>query len=198
MKNCKCIRRTVSFSLILFLVSCGYRWADMLEDRTISIPYVVGDEDGRLTSELITAFSHSFATVVRKGGKYELRVSVLTQQRDTIGFRIDRQQIKGKSKKNIVADEERTTLTVEAALYEQGGKDPVFGPQQFTACVDYDFVDGDSYRDLTFVDSFGATQTVLAFSLGQLESTESAREAATRPLYSRIAKSIVDSISASW
>jgi hypothetical protein len=51
---------------------------------------------------------------------------------------------------------------------------------------------------LTFINPAGTLVTVLPFSLGQLESVESAQEAAARPLYSRIAQKVVDAISSEW
>ena len=87
-------------------------------------------------------------------------------------------------------------MTIEVALCQ--GTEVVYGPYRVAADADYDYVDGDSIRDLTFIDSSGSTITVLPFSLGQLEPKESAALAATKPLYRRLAQKVVDAISSEW
>ncbi len=111
---------------------------------------------------------------------------------EKIGFRIDPQLVDGKVRNNLLTTEERKSIAMEVSLC--CGNEVAFGPYQITADVDYDFVDGDSIRDLTFVSPAGETLTVLPFSLGQLEPVDSANEAAMRPLYRRLAQKIVDMV----
>ncbi len=59
--------------------------------------------------------------------------------------------------------------------------------------MDYDYVTQDSLQDLSFVTSSGR-QTVLSFSLGQLESIESAKTAAKEALYKKLAKRIAEAL----
>lgn len=186
-------------ALLLLLSSCGYRWADDDCTRTLCIPFAVGDEDGTLTAELIRMFGATTqARVVSRKGQYRLDVELTGEQNDRIGFRIDEQINNGKVNKNILGDESRTTLTACVTLFDTGCNEPVVGPCCVTAYIDYDYLDGDSFQDLTFVDSSGVRQTILSYSLGQLEPQESAREAATRPLYQKLSQKIVDLISARW
>jgi hypothetical protein len=191
------IRSVFFFHLVLLMASCGYRWqtAEGMEGGlpTISVPYVDGDSDGALTGELIRALAVSGVGDIRSfGARYRLQVAVLSANNQTIGYRRDRQQIDGKSKKNLVSSEARRSLVVEATLYEEISGRIVCGPFRVDADVDYDYVDGDSVQDLTFLGSDGVSRVVLPFSLGQLESVEAAQEAAARPLYVRLAKKIVD------
>jgi hypothetical protein len=188
-----------SFVLLFSLLSaCGYRWEDSAP-RSLSIPFVTGDEDGTLTAELIRAFASStHADVVASKGRYRLEVTLSEQPGEIIGFRIDEQVNNGKQKKNIVADEGRRSILAAVCLHDTETDETVLGPCQVGAFTDYDYVDGDSYQDLTFVDSAGVTQTILAYSLGQLESSESAREAGAKPLYRKLSRKIVDLISAYW
>ncbi len=173
------------------LVSCGYQWAG--ERPTISIPYVIGDADGSLTQEIARAIALSGVGVVEQwGAKYCLQVSIAKADRETIGYRRDRQQIDGKSRKQLLAAERRKILKVEASLYE--GKELVKGPFHIEAYSDYDYVDGDSIQDLEFIGPNGALQVVLPFSLGQLEPSESAEEAAMRPLNVHLARKIVEQL----
>ncbi len=184
----------------LLLPSCGYRWeGDPTCSRTLHIPFATGDEDGTLTSELIRAFATTTQTdIVSSEGQYRLEVSIVEQDHERIGFRIDRQVNNGKEQKNILGDEGRRNLLAHVSLYDCENDECVLGPCTVTAYADYDYVDGDSFQDLTFVDSAGVRQTILAYSLGQLEPPESAREAATIPLYQQLSRKIVDLISARW
>lgn len=188
-----------SLLVFLFLLSaCGYRWDDSAP-HSLSIPFIAGDEDGTLTAELIRAFASStHADVVASKGRYRLEVSLSEQAGEIIGFRIDSQVNNGKQQKNIVADEGRRAIAADVCLYDTETGEIVLGPYRVGAHVDYDYVDGDSYQDLTFVDSAGVTQTILAYSLGQLESSESAREAGAKPLYRQLSRKIVDLISSNW
>lgn len=187
------------FASLFLLSGCGYRWGDSSASYSLSIPFITGDEDGTLTAELIRAFASStHANVVSSKGRYRLEVSLSEQTNEIIGFRIDSQVNNGKQQKNIVADEGRKSIAADVCLYDTETGEAVFGPCRVGANVDYDYVDGDSYQDLTFVDSAGVTQTILSYSLGQLESSESAREAASKPLNRRLSKKIVDLISTYW
>ncbi|MGB7978640.1 MAG: hypothetical protein WCF19_05720 [Chlamydiales bacterium] len=186
--------------LINFLVSCGYRWQPSgLEGGrpTITVPFVKGDEDGSFTSEIISCLSSSgLADVVSHGGEYELRVSILGEESEKIGFRVDPQKVDGKIRKNLLAAEGRRRMTIEAALWSRD--QCAFGPYKISADAEYDYIDGDSIQDLTFVNPAGVVVTVLPFSLGQLEPVESAEHAATRPLFARLARKIADAISSNW
>lgn len=189
------------FNLLVVLslaTSCGYRWEPDYSNRpTLSVPFVIGDQEGRLTAEIISALSTSgLVDVLSQGGDYTLKVTIQGGSDETIGYRRDPQKVDGKVRKNLLASENRRSLTVEAGLY--WGSELAFGPYILTADADYDYVDGDSIQDLTFLNPDGVLVTVLPFSLGQLEPIDSAQEATTRPLYCRIAQKIVDMIASEW
>ena len=184
------------------LTGCGYRWQsqNLLDlPPTISVPYVLGDADGSFTAELIRAITISGIGEVRQWkSQYRLEVAIAAAEGQTIGYRRDRQQISGESKKNLVSSERRKTLVVQASLYESETGKIASGPFRIEGCVDFDYVDGDSIQDLVFIGPNGVRQVVLPFSLGQLESSEAAEEAAMRPLNVQIAKKIVDAIFSTW
>lgn len=188
--------------LTLFLFGCGYRWHYDYPDGvrpTLMVPFIAGDEEALLTSEIISYIDASgiFDIVPRKG-EYRLEVRLKGSNNSQIGYRRDPQQINGAPKKNLLASEGRKSLTVEASLYRENTGELAFGPYCLTAEADYDYVDGDSFQDLTFISSAGALLEVLPFSLGQLESMESAQEAVQKALYRKISQKIVDVISAEW
>lgn len=188
--------------LALLLSGCGYRWSyDYPEGirPTLMVPFIAGDEEALLTSEIISYIDASgIVDIVPRRGDYRLEVKLKGSSNTQIGYRRDPQQINGETKKNLLASEGRKSLTVEASLYRGNTKELAFGPYCLTADADYDYVDGDSFKDLTFVSSSGVLVEVLPFSLGQLESIESAQEAVQKALYRKISQKIVDVISAEW
>lgn len=191
------------FNLLIlcnFLCGCGYRWQPDFPEGTrptVTVPFVVGDDDGALTAEVIGSLSSSgIADVLSFGGEYQLQITILGEDNEKIGFRIDPQKVDGKVRKNLLASEGRRTMSVEAVLLSGG--EVAYGPYTIMADAEYDYVDGDSIQDLTFINPAGTLVTVLPFSLGQLEPLESAQHAATKPLYRKLAQKIVDAISSDW
>lgn len=189
------------FSLLLSsLISCSYNWEMLPSDGslpTIAVPFIEKDEDGSFTAELMLAISRSGAArAVSQGGQYQLQITILKESQEKIGFRIDPQKVDGKVRHNLLASEGRRGETVQFSLWK--GKEIVLGPFEVEASSEFDYVDGDSIQDLTFTDSLGQLQTVLPFSLGQLEPIDSAEIAALKPLKRRLAQKIVDTIAMNW
>lgn len=185
--------------IFLLFASCGYRFypEHFVRGQSVCVvPFVEGDEEGIFTSELIAKLSQ--AGIVHKGDRegYRLVVKLLPQESEKIGFRIDPQKVHGKVRKNLLALEGRKSIIAEISLWEKGEK--LFDKVEIEASADYDFVDGDSIQDLKFVDRKGQIQTVLPFSLGQLEPEPAASSAATFPLYRRLAEKIVDYLNSGW
>lgn len=198
MKNWKLFRVLLSFSLF---TSCGYRWQPEFPDSarpTVTVPYVIGDEEGLLTAEIIGALSRSgLVDVLHYGGDYRLQISILSSGSETIGYRRDPQKVDNKKMRNLLAVEGRRNMTIEATLFMGATNEIASGPYKISSGAEYDYLDGDSIQDLTFIGPAGVI-TVLPFSLGQLEPSESAQEAAAKPLYTRLAQKIVDAIASVW
>lgn len=190
------------FLLCLYLPSCGYRWQPDFPTAsrpTLTVPFIPGDEDGMLTAEIVRAVTASGLAYVRgHHPQYRLIIQIKNVQNQTIGYRRDPQKVNGKVRKNVLAAEGRKSVVVEATLYQADSEKIACGPYEITGDADYDYIDGDSIQDLTFTDAKGVQQTVLPFSLGQLEPIESAQEAASRPLYASLAQKIVDAIFSEW
>src|SRR5579872_2855334 len=95
------------FFLCLILSSCGYRWHPEYPDGvrpTITVPFVIGDEEGNLTAEIVRALNSSgLADVKNREGDYRLRVTIVGGGTETVGFRRDRQDIFGKLRKQLLA-----------------------------------------------------------------------------------------------
>lgn len=199
MTNLRLFKALISLSL---LTSCGYRWQPDYPEGgrpTVTVPYVIGDEEGLLTAEVIGALSSSgLADVLHSGGDYRLQISILASSNENVGYRRDPQKVDHKKMRNLLASEGRKGMTIEATLFKGSTDEIASGPYKIEASAVYDYVDGDSAQDLTFIDPAGTLVTVLPFSLGQLESNESAQEAAAKPLHRHLAQKIVDAISSAW
>lgn len=190
--------RAISFLVSAFLLfnSCGYHWTSESPIPTVAVSYAHGDETGALTAEVIRALVDSgLVTITSNDAQLQLELVVLSDRNETIGFRRDPQEIRGKIQKNLLASEGRRIMEVKATFRCKRSGEIVWGPYQLTAEADYDYTDGDSIRDLAFTNVSGVSVTVLPFSLGQLEPIETAQEAATHHLYTTLAKKLVDVIS---
>ena len=193
----------ILLSCLFFLGGCGYRWNYEFPNEVrpvIAVPYIHGDEDGALTAEIISRLvSSGIAKVCASKGDFRLQLVIISDCENQIGYRRDPQKIKQNIQKNLLAAELRKTMNVELTLFHGDTENIALGPYKISAWIDFDYVDGDSFQDLTFPGGVaGAPIPVLPFSLGQLEEVGSARLAATNPLYCKLAQKIVDVISREW
>ncbi len=179
----------------LLLAGCGYHFQETAQKTTLSIPYVKGDNEGQLTSELIRQFSASGAyEVVRTGGSLLLKVDIMGDNQEKIGFRYDREEFSGKIKKNLMATENRRLIRAEVSLIEEASNEVVSGPFQVTAFADFDYTDVNSIYDLAFIGPHDKRTTVLNFSLGQVDSIEGAQDDAIVAVYRQLAQKVVSAL----
>lgn len=189
--------RFVSIIALVLLSSCGYHFYGSEDRKTVSIPYVVGDVEGQLTNEIIHQLSSSGAyEYVRSGGNLTLKVAVVAETMDKIGYRYDRKEFSGKIEKNLMQTENRRNMTAEVTLVDDTTGEIIFGPHNFSSFAEFDYVDVNSLRDLSFINEHGHRVPVLDFSLGQLDSIEGAQDTAITPLYRQLAQKIVMTLSA--
>jgi hypothetical protein len=188
--------KALAACVFLALSGCGYRFSDDTErHNTISVPFIKGDANGQLTSELIHALSSSGHFEFRKSNSnLELLVTIVSEGDERIGYRYDRNPTTGKLRKNIVGVENRETISVEAKLIDVYTQQVILGPETITASADYDYVDYNSIRDLTFIQPGGKPTTIINFSLGQLDSIEGAHDDAQTPIFRKLAQKIVDGL----
>lgn len=188
------------FSLvgILLLSSCGYHFEDAAVSGgpvTISVPYIKGDPDGMLGMELVRALSSSGQfDCVQTGGMVILEAAIIAEGDDRIGFRFDRDPTTGALRDNIVGTENRLTVSANVKLIDAHSNEVLIGPQVVKVHADYDYVDSNSIRDLTFSTPTGMPEKVLDFSLGQLDSVEGAHDDAFAVIFRHLAQKIVDGI----
>jgi len=190
MKRCLCI------SLLLFLAaSCGYHYRENTESLTLTVPFIKGDIDGKLTNAVVHALSSSGDFVYqREEGNLILSLTLLADTDERIGYRYDRKPTTGKRRKNIVGTENRETVNIEVKLIHAATQEVLFGPRMISASAEYDYVDSNSIEDLTFIQPGGKATTVINFSLGQLDSIEGAHDDARAPIFRKIADKLVDEL----
>ncbi len=191
--------KVIKFLLMLLLFGCGYHFEGSEQSTTsmttISVPYIKGDREGQLNTEIVRALSASGQfDCVQSGGMWILEAAIVAESDDRIGFRYDRDPTSGHLRDNIVGTENRRTINVQISLIDGYTSEVVLGPQIVKAFADYDYVDSNSVRDLTFIGPHGAYEKVLDFSLGQLDSIEGAHDDSAALIYRILAQKIVDGI----
>lgn len=156
------------------------------EYETLSVPYVIGDNEGTLTAALIKEVVRSGAFEYRdQGGRLSLLVKKIDMREDNIGFRYDRRK-SGKLTRDIIPTETRMTVLVEVSLYDTVSCKNILGPAILSASMDFDH------------DYYFSRDRVNVFSLGQLSDINEAYDAVEIPLQRLLAKKIVDYVNQSW
>ncbi len=178
-------------ALILILPSCGYKTISSDDRTTLSIPYVRGDEEGFLTSAIISEMNRTgLYDYVNSGGELELKIALVGNHEEVIGYRYDRTEKKGRLEQNLLATENRRHSAAEITLYRASEDQPILGPIVVTASAEYDYIDASTIRELAFITPGGRREKVIDFSEGQLDSVEGAQDNVLSPLYEDLAKKI--------
>jgi hypothetical protein len=183
--------RTLCFLLfpVLLLMGCGYHFGESSFAKsyhTISVPLVIGDEDGDLTAVLVEQIVQSGVyQYCRDNAALILQVELLDFDDENIGFRYDRKK-DGKRRKAIIPTETRLFVEAEISLIETNSGKCLLGPVRLVASVDFDH---DYYSD---------RREINRFSLGQLNDYDTAYDAAYKPLNRVLAQKIVDLINDCW
>ncbi len=180
---------------VFFVLSaCEYKCAFQDREETalsIEVPYIQGDMDAQLNSSLIYELTASGRfSPVQKGGDLLLKVSFVSNAQDRIGFRYDRDNPSGKREKNLLGVEGRHTGEVEVLVIDNRTNKVLIGPCIVSSYIDYDYTDPGSPRDLLFADK----EPVIQFSLGQLDSSDSAFDDSTKPLSHKLSQKIVQGL----
>ncbi|SCA63477.1 Uncharacterized protein SCG7109_AP_00120 [Chlamydiales bacterium SCGC AG-110-M15] len=185
--------KTLTISLFLcislLLSSCGYKTGyGKLSDKyqTITIPFVDGDKSGFLTAELIKRFSQSGALEYRNASaELELKVVLLDDHEEHVGFQFDR-DLNNNVVNRLTPTEGRSKVLAEISVIESSTGKTLLGPEELIAVADFDF------------DPDISVDNVTEFSLGQLSSSDSARDVAKVTTSEILSRKIVDYILNSW
>ena len=177
-KNLLCLL----LSPLILTFSCGWRLSENLSsqtEQTVSIPYVVGDHEGRLTAELARSFEQGGPfTYVREGGTYTLAVEVLDTKSQNIGFRYNPKRFETGIKKQLIPSETRRRALVKVTLIETATQKVVSGPTFLTGEAEFDH------------QNYSINRHTNQFSLGQLTDVDTTYETINIPLYRSLASTI--------
>jgi hypothetical protein len=176
---------------MLILSSCGYKTISSEDRPTLSIPYVRGDEEGFLTSAVISEMNRTgLYEYVSSGGELELKIALVGNSEEVIGYRYDRSEKKAHLQQNLLATENRRHAAAEITLYRASEDQPFLGPVIVTASAEFDYIDVSTIRELAFITPSGKREKIIDFSEGQLDSVEGAQDNVLSPLYDDLAKKI--------
>lgn len=187
-------KKTLLFIVILTVFSsCSYQWSSPLP-LSIYIPKVEGDEEGIFTNLLIETLEKSSSFRYRGDrGAFSLKVKIIGIETEKVGFQRDREEVSGEILDVLRPSENRDKLYIELSVCSDLGKE-VLGPYFFQETITYDYVDGNSLEDLSFLKG-GKRETSLQFSLGQLQGMFPAKKGARKDLFKKIAEKIVERLS---
>jgi hypothetical protein len=175
----------LTFSYLLFFIlalsSCGYKpYRTPLTEsgQTITVNYVEGDINGKLTEEIINEVARNIPLVyVNKEADFVLNVKILNYKEKNVSF-----TFKNEDKKSF-ANEKRGVLRASFELTNTLTGRTVIGPIEVKAEEDFDF-DQDPGSEAGKVNLFGV------LDMGQDSSKE--------PLYKGIAQKITNYVLAYW
>ena len=94
----------------------------------------------------------------------------------------------------LIPNEARRNITAKVSIVNAKTGVVVFGPTKFQASTDYNFTNPDSYNNLTLVDQNGVRDTVLDYSLGQLDAQEGAQTTSIIPASQILAEKIAQAL----
>ncbi len=161
----------------------------------MSIPYIQGDPAGLLNNTLVEMISRSGKyQCVQKGGDLLLQVILLSDVNDKIGFQYDRDNTVSRRERNIIGIENRRTATAQVSVYNAHTEELVLGPFEVKGFSEYDYFDSGSPRDMSFVSPGGKNESIIRFSLGQLDSVEGAHDTTSNALYNDLSQKITRAI----
>lgn len=180
---------------LLGLCSCGYHSVsgegESFSPVTVSIPYIPGDPDAVLNNELVYQLSAGGRFICKQtGGDYVLQVRLLSDTKSRIGFRYDSDNMTGALEKNLLGVEDRRSVSAEVSVIESRSNKVVVSPFEVRGEVDYDYIDPGSPKDLIYKGASGSSQSVIQFSLGQLDSYEGAYDGTSAPVFRKLAERI--------
>jgi hypothetical protein len=184
-------------SLTLLFSSCRYNAATLnINGDTVvetSIPVIKKDPEGFLRNYLAREMASSASLYYKDtGAKYSLKVSIEKDLNSKITFNWDRNPETNENLQVFYPSEGMREIIVKVELVEEESGDAVIEPFFISASADYDFVNPTVPNSVRFLEALGGEESVLQYSLGQLDSEEGAKDTSYNPVYQRLAKKIVD------
>lgn len=177
----KASKSLFAFLLVSFIVSsCGYYIESFDKRFTLFVPFIEGDVEGTLTSEVIYQLASStHVEPSSECGKYRLEVCIDSTENRNVGFRYDTTG-QGALTNYVIPQETELKICATVTLYERGATSPISGPSIIVARTVFDH------------NWYSSPNEVNVFSLGQLTDYSDGKDAALSPLYRKLAQNIAD------
>lgn len=191
------MKKIVILSLLaLFLSSCRYKSAVLNINGdtviTTAIPVIKDDPEGYLRNYLAREMATTGSIYYKDtGSKYKLVVSIERDSNSKISFLWDRDPETNKNLHVFYPAEGMREVVAKVELINAKTEDAVIEPFFISASADYDFVNPTVLDTVEFRDALGGDESILQYSLGQLDSEEGAKTESYNPVYQRLAKKIV-------
>ncbi|MFY7843134.1 MAG: hypothetical protein ACOVOR_03865 [Rhabdochlamydiaceae bacterium] len=191
--------KTILFIFSLVFSGCGYQFSNQLETVSSKPTLTIlaekkcdfGDLNRALVREVLTRNQFVYD---KHCGQYALVVNLIDDHKHKIGFRYDYDQNKEKLKSRLTPVEWRRILKVEVSLFDQRLRKNVWGPKMIEVDLDYDCYNNQNVNDLGFLKRGNIKESVMDFSMGQLDSKEGAEENTNERICTILASSIFDQI----
>lgn len=187
-------RTSICKLVCALLVSCSYKSPYSLHStsQSLSVPYIQQDLTGTLTGLIVEEIAKTnLYPISTKSGDLQLIVDHLETEDRDIGFRYADDPKKDNSKRLLVS-ERRLVLHVTVTLKERKTNKVILGPTRISTAFAYDFDPDISDDRITVLPS--RAEPTIRFSLGQLESAQSAQTIAFTQGYRLLAKRIAEYI----
>ena len=162
----------------------------------VAIDRISGDPQGELTAVIIQALSRESMLwqyePIAALADYVLHLSVLSREESPLGFRYDLESFNNIRVDRLVQDEARKSLMLEGRLCKLPSGKQVAKTFRVEGSCDYDYINSHALFDAAFVNNEGDLESVLEFSLGQLDALEGAQSASKQALYTDVANNFVE------
>jgi len=180
------------------LSSCGYQGVYSLgKDDLIpvSIPLIYADDNGILRENLAHAISNTGRYFYKSSNaRYQLVVKILNDKTEKVSYIWDQDPISGEILNRLYPSEGRRLIKALVSFKDTELDKCVVEPFEVSTFVDFDFVNPTVLKNIQFQDVFGETQSVLQYSLGQLDSEEGAKSESYYPIYKELTEKIIQGI----
>lgn len=175
----------------------------------VALDRIEGDKRGQLTQVVISALVDQSPYWVYEPSQgladYVVHLRITSCESHPLGFRYDSLNIYDSSQSNerggvdfidvpidrLVQDEARAVLVLEGELIHNVTQEKVGKPFKVEGTCSYDYINSYAVFDAAFINRKGDLESVLDFSLGQLDGLDGARDASKQALYEDVARHFV-------
>lgn len=193
---------------------CMHRYQPSEENNRpvlkVSVPLIEGDKLGQLTATIIRTLCNEsiywqYEPVVSEAD-YTVHLRVASHENHPLGFRYDSLNIYDSTSADeragvdfidepidrLVQDEVRSVMVLEGYVSKKGSDKKVGTPFKVEGSCSYDYINSYAVFDAAFINPKGDLESVLDFSLGQLDGLDGAKSSSTQALYNNVATHFVE------